>query len=136
MEHDFPLRVLTAERVFYEGRCHSLTVPTLDGLYGVMAHHENVVIAIIPGVMTLRTDAGEEQIAAVSEGLFKMENNEALLLVDTAELPEEIDLRRAEETAAKAREELLQKHSTQEHALALARMARAMSRAKVKRKGK
>ena len=136
MEHDFPLRVLTAERVFYEGRCRSLTVPTLDGLYGVMAHHENVVIAFIPGVMTLRTDAGEEQIAAVSEGLFKMENNEALLLVDTAELPEEIDLRRAEETAAKAREELLQKHSTQEHALALARMARAMSRAKVKRKGK
>ncbi len=132
----FHLSVLTAERVFYDGPCQSLMVPTLDGLYGVLAHHENVVIAIIPGTMTLRTESGGEQIAAVSEGLLKMENNEALLLVDTAERPEEIDLRRAEETAAHAKEELAEKLSAQEHALATARMARAISRAAVKRRGK
>ena len=132
----FHLSVLTAERVFYDGPCQSLMVPTLDGLYGVLAHHENVVIAIIPGTMTLRTESGGEQIAAVSEGLLKMENNEALLLVDTAERPEEIDLRRAEETAAHAKEELAEKLSAQEHALATARMARAISRAAGKRRGK
>lgn len=135
MEHCFHLRVLAAERVFYDGACRSLSVPTLDGSYGILAHHENVVIAIVPGLMTLRTDAGEEQIAAVSEGLFKIEDNEALLLVDTAEHPEEIDLRRAEETAARAKEELLHKHGSQEHALAVARMARALSRVQVKRRG-
>lgn len=135
-QRSFHLRILAAERVFYEGPCLSLTVPTLDGRYGVMAYHENVVIAIVPGMLTLRAEDGEEQLAAVSEGMLKMENNEALLLVDTVERPEEIDLRRAEETAARAKEELLQKHSAQEHALALARMSRALSRAQVKRRGK
>ena len=134
--HSFHLRVLAAERVFYDGECLSLTVPTLDGYYGIMANHENVVIAIVPGLMTLCTDSGGEQIAAVSEGMLKVEDNEALLLVDTAEHPEEIDLRRAEETAAQAREELHEKHSAQEHALALARMSRAISRAQAKRRGK
>ena len=75
----FHLQVLAAERVFYDGPCQSLTVPTIDGMYGVMAHHENVVIAIVPGIMTLHTDTGEEQIAAVSEGLLKVESDEALL---------------------------------------------------------
>ena len=131
----FHLQVLAAERVFYDGPCQSLTVPTIDGMYGVMAHHENVVIAIVPGIMTLHTDTGEEQIAAVSEGLLKVESDEALLLVDTAEHPDEIDLRRAEETAAAAKEALLQKRSLQEYRDAQAHLARALNRLKVSRGG-
>lgn len=132
----FYLRILAAERVFYEGRCASLTVPTIDGLYGILAGHESVVLAIVPGMLTLRLPDGTERIAAVSEGMLRMQENEALVLVDTAERPEEIDLRRAEETAALAKEELREKHSAQEQAMAMARMARALSRAQVKRHGK
>lgn len=132
----FYLRVLAASRVFYEGECESLVVPTIDGLYGFMANHEDMVIAIVPGMLTLRAPGGDEQIAAVSEGMLRMEHNEALLLVDTAERPEEIDLRLAEEAAARAKEKLHEKLSAQEEAVAMARMARALSRAKVKRRGK
>ena len=132
----FRLRILAAERTFYDGPCQSLTVPTIDGRYGLMAQHENVVIAIIPGELTLYTESGEEQIAAVSEGMLKMEDNEALVLVDTIERPEEIDLHRAEQIAAEAEAALREKHSAQERALVMARMARAMSRMHVKRRGK
>ena len=132
----FRLRILAAERTFYDGPCLSLTVPTIDGLYGLMALHENVVIAIIPGMLTLHTPDGGEQIAAVSEGMLKMENNEALVLVDTIERPEEIDLSRAERIAAESEALLHEKQSEQEHALVMARMARAMSRVHVKRHGK
>lgn len=132
----FYLRVLAAERVFYEGECMSLTVPTVDGLYGFMANHEDVVIAIVPGMLTLRTGDGDEQITAVSEGILRMEDNEALMLVDTAERPEEIDLRRAEEAEAQAKKVLSDKLGAQEQALAMARMARALSRERVKKRGK
>ena len=98
----FRLRILAAERMFYDGPCQSLMVPTIDGLYGLMALHENVVIAIIPGKLILRGEDGREQVAAVSEGMLKMENNEALVLVDTIERPEEIDLHRAEQIAAES----------------------------------
>lgn len=116
----FRLRILAAERTFYDGPCQSLTVPTIDGRYGLMAQHENVVIAIIPGELTLHTESGEEQIAAVSEGMLKMEDNEALVLVDTIERPEEIDLHRAEQIAAEAGAALREKHSEQERALVMA----------------
>ena len=101
-----------------------------------MALHENVVIAIVPGELTLHTADGAEQIAAVSEGMLKMVNNEALILVDTIERPEEIDLRRAERNAAESEAALHEKQSEQERALVMARMARAMSRVQVKRRGK
>ncbi|MDO4813121.1 MAG: ATP synthase F1 subunit epsilon [Eubacteriales bacterium] len=129
----FHLKILAAERVFFDGACRSLVVPTLDGLYGIQAQHENVVIAVVPGTLSLRSAEGEEIVAAVSGGVLKMENNEALLLVDTAERPEEIDLSRAERDAAEAKEALLQKRSAQESHLAEERMARALNRIKTKK---
>ena len=119
----FPLRVLAPERTFFDGACTSLTVPS-------------IVLAIVPGKLTLRDADGVEQIAAVSEGVLKMERGEALVLVDTIERPEEIDLHRAEEMAAEARAELKAKRSAQEQAIANARIARAISRIHVKHDGK
>ena len=122
----FPLRVLAPERTFFDGACTSLTVPSIDGMYGLMAQHEDIVLAVVPGKLTLRDADGVEQIAAVSEGVLKMEHGEALVLVDTIERPEEIDLHRAEEMAAEARAELKAKRSAQEQAIANARIARAI----------
>ena len=124
----FPLRVLAPERTFFDGACTSLTVPSIDGMYGLMAQHEDIVLAIVPGKLALRD--------AVSEGVLKMEHGEALVLVDTIERPEEIDLHRAEEMAAEARAELKAKRSAQEQAIANARIARAISRIHVKHDGK
>ncbi len=132
----FHLRVLAPERMFFDGECASLMVPTIDGMYGLMAQHEDLALAIVPGKMTLRTPDGAEQIAAVSEGVLKMDGGEALMLVSTVERPEEIDLHRAEEMAAAARAELKAKRSAQEQAIAHARIARAISRIHVKRDGK
>ena len=129
----FPLRVLAPERTFFDGACTSLTVPSIDGIYGLMAQHEDIVLAIVPGKPSiLGAAAGCGQIAAVSEGVLKMEHGEALVLVDTIERPEEIDLHRAEEMAAEARAELKAKRSAQEQAIANARIARAISRIHVK----
>jgi len=89
---EFHLRVLAPERMFFDGKCVSLMVPTIDGMYGLMAQHEDLALAIVPGKMTLRTPDGAEQIAAVSEGVLKMDGGEALMLVSTVERPEEIDL--------------------------------------------
>ena len=70
--------------------------------------------------------------AAVSSGLVKIEEGEVLLLVDTAERPEDIDANRAKRAADAAKEELLQKHSIQEYGRAQANLARAISRLRVK----
>ena len=132
----FELSVLAAEKPFYEGECISLVIPTNGGQYGIQAMHSNMTAAIIPGMLKITVPDGEEIVAAVSEGLVKVENNSVLLLVDTAERPEEIDENHAKRSAEQAKEAILQKKSIQDYYAAQAKMARAISRLKVKRYGK
>ena len=128
----FTVYILAADEPFYEGPCESLSVPTTTGMYGVLAHHTNVILAIVPGTLHYRCPGQEEQLAAVSAGLMKVENNEVLILVDSAERPEEIDANRAQRAADRAKEELLQKKSIQEYRMAQSNLARALSRLQVK----
>ena len=128
----FFLRILAADRPFYEGECTSLIIPTEDGLYGIMAGHRNITAAVVPGVLTLRKPDGSETVAAVSSGILVSEDGNVLVLVETAELPEEIDINLAEREAADAKEAMLQKRSIQEYYLARDKMARELNRLKIK----
>ncbi len=128
----FRVSILAADRPFYRGECESLMFPTLDGQYGVLAHHRNMIAAIIPGTLSYKIPGKTEFTAAVSEGLIKVEDNEVLVLVDSAERPEEIDAIRAKREADAAKEAILQKQSIQEYHSAQAKLARAVNRLKVK----
>lgn len=129
---NFPVHILAADEPFYEGPCQSISVPTTTGMYGVLAHHANVIMAIVPGTLRYRCESEDEKLAAVSAGLMKVENGEVLILVDSAEHPEEIDANRAQRAADQAKEELLQKKSIQEYRMAQSNLARALSRLQVK----
>lgn len=131
----FELRVLAAEKPLYEGDCISLVIPTINGQYGIQAMHYNMTAAIVPGLLKLTQPDGDEIIAATSEGIIKVEDNKVLLLVDTAERPDEIDENRARRAAEAAEEAILQKKSIQDYNAAQAKMARALSRLRVKRSG-
>lgn len=128
----FDIQIFAADHVFYEGACESLNVPTTQGLFGILANHSNLIAAIVPGRLSYRVPGGENLYAAVSEGLLKVENNRVLVLVDSAERPEEIDANRALREAEEAKEEMLQKKSIVENRLASANLARALNRLRVK----
>ena len=128
----FHVNILAADRRFYEGPCESLVISTSEGQFGILAHHRNVIAAIIPGSLTYRVPGGVNQIAAVSRGFIKVEDNDVLILADTIERPEEIDANRAQREIDEAREILLQKQSIQSYKSAQARMARAINRLRVK----
>ena len=76
-------------------------------------------------MLTYRVPGQTEEIAAVSAGLIKIENDDVLVLVDAAERPEEIDANRAQRAADEAKETLLQKRSILEYRLAQSNLARA-----------
>ncbi len=129
----FDLTVLAAEKPFYEGECASLVIPTINGQYGILAYHYNMTAAISAGMLKIEAPDGAITIAAVSAGLVKVEDNKVLILVDTAERPEEIDENRARRAAAQAQEEILQRRSIREYHAAQARMARELNRLRVKK---
>ncbi|MGN0166670.1 MAG: ATP synthase F1 subunit epsilon, partial [Acetatifactor sp.] len=103
----FQVYILAADCVFYEGPCESLIVPTLQGQYGILPNHSNMIGAVIPGTLIYKLPEEPERQAAVSAGLVKVENNEVLVLVDSAERPEDIDEKRAKRAADEAKEAIL-----------------------------
>lgn len=128
----FQIAILAADRDFYEGLCESLVVPTLEGQIGILAHHSNLIEAIVPGKLKYTIPGEQPRYAFVSEGMLKVEDGEVLVLVDSAEKPEEIDENRAKRAEARAKEALLQKKSHREYLEGQMRLTRAMNRLKVK----
>ncbi|WP_347559311.1 ATP synthase F1 subunit epsilon [Clostridium sp. AF19-22AC] len=127
----FGLKIIASDRVFYEGRCRKLTLPAPDGEMGILANHENMVIAVTVGDARMEIEEGNWVDVAVGAGFAEVVNNRVTVLVDTAERPEEIDVRRAEEAKERAEEQMRQKQSIQEYYRTQASLARAMNRLKV-----
>ena len=131
MANSFYLKVISANRIFFSGKCESVVVPEFDGEKEILAHHENMVIAINRGDMRFKPEGESEwREAVVGMGLVEIMNNRVTLLVETAEHPEEIDMARAKEAKERAEEQMRQKQSIREYYHSRASLARAMARIK------
>ena len=118
----FYLKIISANRVFFSGRCRSLIV---------LAHHEDMVIAIDEGEMRFQPEGTDNwEYAVVGMGFVEIVNNRVTLLVETAERPEEIDVARAREAKERAEEQMRQKQSIREYYHSRASLSRAMARLK------
>ena len=125
----FSLKILSCNRVFYDGECEILIFPGYDGEMAIMANHAPMTCAIEIGEIRVRLPGETEyQHAIVSSGLVKVEHIKVDILVYSAERPEEIDKFRAEAALERAREQLQQKQSIQDYHVSAASMARAMAR--------
>ena len=76
----FTVHILAADRTFYEGPCESLVIPASDGERGIWAHHANMIAAVVPGRLRWRAPGQPDQLAAVSAGMIKVEQNDVLVL--------------------------------------------------------
>lgn len=128
----FKAHILKSDGPFYEGELESLQIPLIRGQYGILAHHYNMIGAVVPGTMIYKIPEKDKQIASVSNGIIKVEDGEVLILVETAERPDEIDENKAKEQIAQAKEALLQKKSIIEYKQAHITLAKAISRLNVK----
>ena len=127
----FSLKVIASDKIFFDGRAEVLIIPEIDGERAILAHHEDMVIAINVGDMKFRLEDDTWVNAVVGQGFAQVINNRVSVLVDTAERPEDIDAARAKDALERAKEQLRQKQSLQDFHLSQASMARAMSRLKV-----
>jgi F-type H+-transporting ATPase subunit epsilon len=130
---EFYLKVIASDKTFFSGYAETLIVPALDGQYAIMAHHDNVVVAVKPGEAFCKKPDGTWVPAIVGSGFVHSSNNRTTLIVDTAERPEDIDEARAREAMERAQEAMRQKQSVQEYRVSQAALARALSRLKGKK---
>ncbi len=125
----FSLRIISSNRIFYEGPCRCLIVPAPDGERAILAHHEEMILALREGELRMQTEEGGEwSYAVISPGFCQVAHNRVTLLADTVERPEEIDAVRAQEALERAQEKMRQKQSIQEYHITQAALARALVR--------
>ena len=129
------IKIVTPERTVYEDEVSQATLPTIDGEVTILPDHIPYITALKAGEIILKK--GEEIIhLAISGGFIEFNNNILIILADTVERAEEIDLKRAEE--AKQRAEELQKQritiDDMEYAKTAALVEKELARIKVARK--
>lgn len=130
MASTFKLEILTPSRKFYEGDIEMVVAKSIDGEIGIMKGHVPMVVAIGVGPVRIQQN-GEWKEAALTEGFMEITQEKTVILVDTAEWPEEIDVERARTAKQRAEERLQKQLSKIEYIRSRAALARALARLKI-----
>ncbi len=124
----FNLQILTPDKEFYSGETENLIVRTTVGDKGILARHEDYVAALPIGKLKVKID-GSFRTAAVSEGIVKVSKEKTVVLVQSCEWADEIDIDRAKaaKEAAETRLKAAEKED-REYLIAEYKLKRAINR--------
>ncbi len=100
----FPLELVTPERLLFSEEVQAIRAPGVEGSLGVLAGHAPLLTELITGLIKVTRADGSEAFIATSGGFLQVNKEKVIILADTAELSEEIDVERARATADKARQ--------------------------------
>ena len=99
-------RVITPEKVHYDGEAKLVVVRIADGDIGVNVDHAPVVSTVEPREVRIYEENDERHVFATSDGFFKVSENLVQILVEEAATPDEIDVEEAENRVEQAENEL------------------------------
>ncbi len=134
MAATFEVVILSADKKLYSGQSVSIIVPGIAGSFGVLRGHVPMVTALQTGVLVIIDDLGNTKRFAVSGGFIEITAERTLILADSAELAENIDIERARRSHERALERLASaNHSENEIKIERARlsMLRALNRMRI-----
>jgi F-type H+-transporting ATPase subunit epsilon len=107
MAHEkFRVEVLTPEGEVFNDEVEMVSTRTSVGSIGVLAHHEPVLAMLDPAELRLYKSDSEVVRFAQAEGYLQVAENRALLLVEEAHVPEELDVASLRERLSQAEREL------------------------------
>ena len=117
------LQIVTPERLVFEDEIEALSVMTEMGEITVLPNHIPLVSNLRAGEMRLQKN-GEEHILVNSTGFIEVRpGNTIIILADTAERMEELDLEKIEIAKEEARKAMEEKREVDDVAFALAAAA-------------
>ena len=122
--------IITAERVVYSDDVDVVIAPGVEGELAVLPHHAPLMTMLQAGELRVKKD-GEETSMFVSGGFLEVRQDKVVVLADTAERAEEIDIARAEEAKQRAEQRLELRPADLDNARVEAALRRSMMRLKV-----
>lgn len=130
-EKRYRLEIVTPRRTVYASEVVSFSAPGVVGGFQVLFNHAALLSSLQTGEVKLVEPDGAEWRYATSGGFVEVRNNTVVLLAETAERADEIDVGRARAARDRAHQRLSQRAQDLDIARARAALARAMNRLKV-----
>lgn len=128
----FKLRIITPDRIFYEGDAEMVEFNTTEGEIGVLPGHVPMTVIVKPGILTI-TGVDETKEAALHAGFAEILPDGITILAEIVEWPNEIDRERAEAARARAEERIHSHTPETDMARAETALQRAIARIEVLR---
>lgn len=118
----------TPTRLVVTAAVEEVVAPGVEGYFGVWPGHAPFLASLGTGLVSYR-DGGREHLLAVNGGFAEVGPDRVIILADTAERPEEIDVARAQRARERAEQRLAGKGGEEvDYARALAALNRATAR--------
>lgn len=101
----FSLEIITPEKVAYRNEVEQISIPAFVGEMGILPGHIDYLAMLNPGEIRIKKD-DELKFFAVSGGFAEIHPKNVVILCETADAAEEIDIARAELSKQRAKEKL------------------------------
>ena len=101
----FQLRVISPDRIFFEGEADMIEVKTTEGDMGILKGHIPLTAIVAPGMLKI-INGKDEKVAELLDGFIEVLSDRVTILAESCEWPEEIDVHRAEEAKLRAERRL------------------------------
>lgn len=128
--NDFTLRIITPDRLFYEGAVRMVEFDTIEGEVGILPGHIPMTLIVKPGILTITEEEGKKT-AALHAGFAEVLQDKVTILAEIIEWPEEIDGERAQGAKERAEERLRTKGEDVDVSRAEVALKRALTRINV-----
>ena len=92
--HQTRVTIVTPYTNFLEQKADVVNLPSQDGSVGIMAGHMPLVIALFPGICTVKL-GDDVKHCVLTEGYAEISQHMVLIVSNSAEWPEDIDVKRA-----------------------------------------
>jgi F-type H+-transporting ATPase subunit epsilon len=130
-EKSFQLEIVTPKKVVFNASVSSFTAPGVVGGFQVLKSHAPLLSSIAVGEVKVVREDGIETRYATSGGFVEVRENKVVMLAETAEPADQIDVKRAEAAQDRAEKRLAEKKIEVDIERARASLYRAVNRLKV-----
>ncbi len=127
-ERSFLLEIIAPNRVVFEGEATSVSAPGTLGGFQVLFNHAPLLSSLDVGPLKVKNTEGADTVYATGGGYLEVKDNKVLVLVESAERPEEIDVERARTARERAENRLRSHDPSLDQVRAELALARALNR--------
>ena len=117
------LEVITPSKIVFKGNIESITIPGVQGSFQVLRNHAPIISIFEIGLVKIKVNPNTVKYFATAGGTVEVLRNNVLVLADSLEVVEEIDVERAKRAKERAEERLT--HPTEDTDIERARVALA-----------